>query len=172
MKKNGHRPDTSSDISRPDIKIRLSGDRLMRAEVRRQIHGGASPDSPIILPEDAAKHTPYHWLVDLEGLQGSTIPVRVEIAGDIILGVWRNTPPNPDLDLGIYSPEEKGVSRQHAILRPTQKHLYLIDLESTNGTYINSAPVTNAGVTEVHSGDIISLGVLSFTLRIVSQPKK
>src|SRR5687768_16749387 len=170
MKKDNHRMNTSSDISYPDLKIRASGDRLMRADVRRALHGSESAAPAIILPEDPSQHTAHRWLIEIHGLQGASVPIRIEVAGDVVLGVYRGNDLAPDFDFGIYCPDEKGVSRQHAILRPTQKRLYLIDLESKNGTRINNIQISSATVNEVHDGDMISLGVLSFTLNIIGMP--
>jgi hypothetical protein len=170
MNNKSHRMNTSSDISYPDLKIRASGDRLMRADVRRALHGAEEAGPAILLPEDPDLHTEHHWMVEIHGLQGATVPIRIEIAGDVVLGVFRGNPPAPDFDFGIYCPDEKGVSRHHAILRPTRKRLYLIDLESKNGTRINNIPISSATVNEVHDGDMISLGVLSFTLNITGTP--
>jgi hypothetical protein len=164
------RMNTSSDISRQDFKIRSSGDRLMRANVRRAAQDAENALPPLVLPEDPSRWGPYHWVIEIDGLQGALGPIQIEIAGDVVLGTWRGSPPGPDFDLGIYCTDEKGVSRQHAILRPTQKRLYLIDLESKNGTRINNIPLSSAAVNEVHDGSIISLGVLTFSLKILSVP--
>lgn len=170
MTKDQHRMNTSSDISYPDLKIRASGDRLMRADVRRALHGAEEAGPAILLPESPGRQTPHHWLIEIRGLRGAVVPIRINVAGDVVLGVYRGKDLAPDFDFGIYCPDEKGVSRHHAILRPTQKRLYLIDLESKNGTRINNIPISSTTVNEVHDGDMISLGVLSFTLNILQMP--
>lgn len=143
----------------------------MRADVRRALHGADAAAGPaILLPEDPTRQIAPRWQIEIHGLIGATVPIRIEVAGDVILGVYRGNDLAPDFDFGIYCPDEKGVSRHHAILRPTQKRLYLIDLESKNGTRINNIPISSATVNEIHDGDMISLGILSFTVNIVAMP--
>jgi hypothetical protein len=110
------------------------------------------------------------WQLELCGL--AKTPLTFEIVADVVLGVNRGLPEGPDLDLGPYSAESKGVSRRHALLRPTWNHLFLIDLESTNGTRINSIWVTAGMAKDVRKGDIISLGKLSFTICSVVAPRR
>lgn len=170
--KNGNRPNTSSDVSRPDLKIRISGDRLRRADLRRKDSGILNFSQTMVLPADPARQCPHHWLIVIEGVQGASKSIRVEVAGDVIMGVWRgDSSPQPDLDFGLYSSEEKGVSRHHAVLRPSRNRLYLIDLGSRNGTFINNMPVSEVAANEVQDGDIISLSVLSFTVKILQKPE-
>jgi hypothetical protein len=163
--------DTNSNISRADLKIRLSGDRLMRADVRRRMYSVDHAEEFTILPEDPERQHEYHWFIEFDGLSGALAPVRLDIAGDVVMGVWRGADISPDLDLGIYCSEEKGVSRQHAMLRPSKTRLYLIDLDSTNGTRVNQAPVSRTMVKELHDLDMVSLGILTFTLRIIAPPQ-
>jgi hypothetical protein len=42
----------------------------------------------------------------------------------------------PDLDLNPYGATMRGVSRIHARLYMQDKHLYIVDMHSTNGTYV------------------------------------
>lgn len=88
--------------------------------------------------------------------------VRLQIVGGarepyegrapLILGRDRNA------DLVLHDPE---VSRRHARLESHEGLLYLVDLDSSNGTFLNGRRVTEA--IEVRAGDEIDVG----TTRVV-----
>src|SRR5258708_28915334 len=67
-------------------------------------------------------------------------PVLMDVAQELLLG--RFTPDNhvePRLDLTSYGALEGGVSRLHATLRRTaMRRLEILDLGSTNGTWLNA----------------------------------
>ena len=58
--------------------------------------------------------------------------------------------------------EGRGTSRHHAQIRAVHGHIYLMDLSSTNGTYLNGQRVTESILKD---GDIISLGSVQFVFR-------
>ncbi|MGD9645016.1 MAG: GGDEF domain-containing protein [Pirellulales bacterium] len=58
--------------------------------------------------------------------------------------------PGCDLELA-----DTGVSREHARLEPNTEGVLLVDLNSTNGTYLNDAPITRH---RLDSGDRIRVG--------------
>lgn len=60
-------------------------------------------------------------------------------------------------DCDIVLERDSDVSRYHARLESDNDMLFLRDLESTNGTFLNGAPVR--GSIEVRTGDEIDLGV-------------
>lgn len=66
--------------------------------------------------------------------------------------------------------DDEGVSREHAKLVITEEMVNLLDLQSTNGTYVNGAPVDVAVVRE---GDRIHVGpdvMLRFAYRDPDAP--
>jgi pSer/pThr/pTyr-binding forkhead associated (FHA) protein len=70
----------------------------------------------------------------------------------------------PDVNLSAYGAREKGVSRKHALLRVDRRQLLLIDLGSSNGTWLNGAQLTANEPVRLESGDEIRLG--KFPLRV------
>ena len=103
-------------------------------------------------------------------------PVRVTIGldlfGDVVLGRGRGDEDEQvDIDLSNLDAGKLGVSRRHALLRPTPNKLFLIDLESTNGTYVNTLPIGRGMAQEIKSGDTIALAGLSFDVEFVPIPK-
>jgi len=67
----------------------------------------------------------------------------------------------PDVDLGPYGGGQAGVSRHHAQLLCHSEGFLLDDLNSTNGTFVNSVPVTPGQPARVRSGDVILCGQFS-----------
>ncbi len=93
----------------------------------------------------------------------------LDINGEIILG--RNGDDESDIiDLNPYEAAELGVSRQHLKIRPTSSHLFLIDLESTNGTLRNGRSIGSHIPSRLISGDTITIGSLKFIVHIVGRP--
>ena len=73
-----------------------------------------------------------------------------------------NQPIMPDVDLTPYKAYENGVSRLHAVIRRSEKRVILMDLGSSNGTYINGGRISPNVHQVLHQGDLISIGKLKF----------
>ncbi|MDW8325929.1 MAG: FHA domain-containing protein [Anaerolineales bacterium] len=71
----------------------------------------------------------------------------------------------PDVNLSAYGAREKGVSRKHALLRVDRRQLLLMDLGSSNGTWLNGTPLTANEPVRLESGDEIRLGRLLLRIR-------
>jgi hypothetical protein len=64
----------------------------------------------------------------------------------------------PDVDLTAYGGLEKGVSRIHAAIERRDNLLTLIDLESSNGTYLNGYRLPPNEPFALREGDEVHLG--------------
>jgi tRNA A-37 threonylcarbamoyl transferase component Bud32 len=76
--------------------------------------------------------------------------------GEVLIG--RGDPhvtPPPDVDLGPHGGGQAGVSRRHARLLYAAEGWMLEDLNSTNGTFLNSAPVLPGHPVSIRTGDIL-----------------
>lgn len=60
--------------------------------------------------------------------------------------------------------QDKRLSRRHAAIRYANRTFYLVDLGSSNGTYINGEPIRRCTI--LKDGDRIRLGSLSFSFFI------
>ena len=67
-------------------------------------------------------------------------------------------------DLTIDNPN---ISSEHAKITHENNAYYIIDLKSTNGTFVNFNPIK--GKTKIHEGDKITLGVYTFEFSINQQ---
>lgn len=70
----------------------------------------------------------------------------------------------PDIDLSLYGAEEHGVSRIHAEVLLKPDGIYIIDLDSANGTKVNGTRIKTITPVHLRHGDIIQLGGLSVQL--------
>ena len=67
----------------------------------------------------------------------------------------------PDVDLSAYNAYENGVSRLHAVVkRDAGNHALVMDLGSSNGTYVNGRRINPHVEEPLNHGDIIALGKL------------
>lgn len=72
---------------------------------------------------------------------------------------------NPDVNFSAHGGRERGVSRKHALLRVDRRQLLLMDLGSSNGTWLNGTQLTANEPIRLESGDEIRLGKLPLKIR-------
>lgn len=88
-------------------------------------------------------------------------PVTVEPAQRVIFGRSDdNSTVKPDVDFASYGAIEKGVSRQHAALEVNEDTLMLLDVGSSNGTYLNGQRLLPNQPRVLRDGDEVRLGKL------------
>ena len=75
---------------------------------------------------------------------------RADVEGDFF----------PELDLTDFNGGQKGVSRHHAAFEASKLGTVLIDLDSTNGTYLNSFRLPGKRPYLIKDGDEIRFGDL------------
>jgi len=66
----------------------------------------------------------------------------------------------PDIDLTPYQAYASGVSRLHAVVKRESEHVMVMDLGSSNGTYINGRRINPHVEESLSHGDIVALGKL------------
>jgi CheY-like chemotaxis protein len=110
------------------------------------------------------------WVVELQ-VHSTPLTLRVGLNQQIILGRQdATTGTYPDLDLSPYEGLRMGVSRQHAAVRAEADRLLLIDLHSTNGTYVNGQRLQPEQPYRLRHGDEIHLGHVRVDIRLVVVP--
>lgn len=74
-------------------------------------------------------------------VEKSPVVLKIEISEPFILGRNLENAKGKQgeviIDLTSFEAFEKGVSRQHAVLRPVESGYEIADLDSTNGTWVN-----------------------------------
>src|SRR5829696_881289 len=66
----------------------------------------------------------------------------------------------PDIDLTPYQAYASGVSRLHAVVKRDAEHVLVMDLGSSNGTYVNGRRINPHVEESLTHGDILALGKL------------
>lgn len=114
---------------------------------------------------------PKRWRIRLNfAAPAPTITVGLDIYADVILGRGSKAGNSPDVDLTNLNASNLGVSRRHAMLRPTLNRLFLIDRQSTNGSFVNTIPIGKGMAQRLNTGDTVSLAGLTFEVEIVLTP--
>jgi pSer/pThr/pTyr-binding forkhead associated (FHA) protein len=72
----------------------------------------------------------------------------------------------PDVDLTSYNAYANGVSRLHAAIKLVNNRIVVVDLGSSNGTYLNGVRLSPYIETPVSHGDLIYLGKLKIQVLI------
>jgi pSer/pThr/pTyr-binding forkhead associated (FHA) protein len=95
------------------------------------------------------------------------LSVMMKPAERLILGRQSgHLPDRPDLDLGRFNAVEHGISRIHAVLECNENGIYLMDLGSRNGTFINNMPLTPFNPHLLRHDDSVGLGKLTVTVAL------
>lgn len=95
--------------------------------------------------------------------------IRVPLIADKIFILGRDQSTKPlgnmlNIDLTNYNAIQQGVSRYHAGLQLEKSLLFVTDLESTNGTWLNGEPLPPYQKRLVRDGDELQLGNLIIKL--------
>ncbi len=76
----------------------------------------------------------------------------------------RPAPKSNFLDFSQYDAAARSVSRIHAQLHMDQSRLYITDLDSTNGTFVNEKRISPHRAVQLRSGDTLMLGKLRISV--------
>jgi hypothetical protein len=127
-----------------------------------------------VVPSNPEKHNArtngHPWQIMLELVGDTTQPKAFEVYGDVVVG--SNNQEDPDLDVNLVSWHgyNRGVSRRHAMLRPSLHKLFILDLRSTNGTHINGLPLGVGWAYALKDSDLITLAQLHLRFRLYRTP--
>ena len=70
----------------------------------------------------------------------------------------------PDIDLTPYQAYASGVSRLHAVVKRENNRVVVMDLGSSNGTYVNGRRLNPHTEETLSHGDIVALGKLKIQI--------
>ncbi|GAB5494853.1 MAG: hypothetical protein Phog2KO_50680 [Phototrophicaceae bacterium] len=89
-----------------------------------------------------------------------------DVQGELVVGRADNvTDYQPDIDLTPHGAYRLGLSRRHAIILRQGNAIFVKDLKSRNGTFVNGTAVIPSGnPTLLHNGDDIRFGNLTMHL--------
>ena len=102
-------------------------------------------------------------------LDGQECLLDFSITPKIVLGRRDvSSPTTPDLDLSPFGAMSHGVSRIHATLERIETTITIMDMASSNGTYVNRKLLSNYQPHVLHDGDEIRLGKLTLNIHFMS----
>ncbi|GAB4482048.1 MAG: FHA domain-containing protein [Anaerolineales bacterium] len=78
--------------------------------------------------------------------------------------VSENQPIMPDVDMTPYRAYDHGVSRLHAVIKSINGQTIVMDLGSSNGTYLNGTRLTPNVENPLRHGDVVALGKLKMQI--------
>lgn len=126
---------------------------------------------PLIVSErDRALLPEKPWRVILSFVEDPTQHLALELHGDTVFGASEESDPDLDVNLASFKDNQRGVSQRHLKLRPGRDKLFVLDLGSTNGTYVNGTPLGKASAQALQDGDLITLGRLHLRVKIAQHP--
>jgi pSer/pThr/pTyr-binding forkhead associated (FHA) protein len=120
-------------------------------------------------PQDSLDSTRHILLQFLP----SALVIPVSLSAPVVLGRHASsnqTRPNDLLDLSHLDANRRGVSRQHCQLERQSGSLFITDLNSTNGTYLNGTRLTAYKPYRLADGDRLILSTLHCTVVFVTTP--
>ncbi|MGZ9164488.1 MAG: FHA domain-containing protein [Anaerolineales bacterium] len=123
-------------------------DEQIESELKRK---GPRPEAPVI-PANS-------WLSLHLMDSGKILPLASR--NEFTLGrLSEGQPIMPDIDLTPYQAYASGVSRLHAVVKRDVNRVMVMDLGSSNGTYLNGRRLNPHTEESLNHGDIVALGKL------------
>ena len=141
------------------VDARLSTHKIQTAEARLEMQ--YTPEKPVSTPAVPLQSWISLYLVE----SGQILPLADRT--EFTLGrSAEGQPIVPDVDLSAYNAYANGVSRLHAAIKLVNNRIVVVDLGSSNGTYLNSVRLSPYIETPVSHGDLIFLGKLKIQVLI------
>lgn len=164
--------DASQAISCPVCGLLNRPGELSCARCGSMLVAGAATKK---LKEESQPSRPATWPTG-EVIVTDQEPITFEIDGQELLlpseevftvGRMSDIPgdPQPDVDLTPYGAGDKGVSRKHIKIKRKNILVYVADLGSTNGTYLNGRKLIANAERLLRNGDELQLGRLKVRVR-------
>lgn len=97
-------------------------------------------------------------------LMGDSKPIAVLQGNEIVLGRQTSEGPSNIFDLSPFGAFEMGVSRQHVLVRKLKGGYEIIDLNSTNGTWLNDSQLVPNRPYPVQSDIQLRIGKMALFL--------
>lgn len=92
---------------------------------------------------------------------------RIELRNDVsyLLGRFSKSKPGSNhIDLDPFGARDKGVSRIHAQIHMANNRLYITDMESTNGTYVDGTQIAPNQQHQLRQGSNLILGRMNIQI--------
>jgi predicted component of type VI protein secretion system len=135
--------------------MQLTGiDPIVTQNISEEIDELTEDIKTAVFPKDVDSWASIH-LVD----SGQILPLADR--SEFTLGrVSEAQPIMPDIDLTPYQAYASGVSRLHAVIKREREQVFVMDLGSSNGTYVNGKRLKPNTKQLLNHGNMLSLGKL------------
>lgn len=127
------------------------GEDLTSVESMPTVMFASTPEEPGIMLVVTKTAEAIHLRLDARNILGRYDPDRSQ---------------QPDVDLSDYRAFEHGVSSRHAVIQHTPEGVQIVDLGSTNGTYVNGRRLVPNQYYVLNDGDEIRFSRLVTRIRI------
>jgi hypothetical protein len=131
-------------------------------------HCGASLDLTSAKTAEKEAQPPGEYASPSNGLAfylaGSTTPIATTVDQEFVLGRKTEGESEPLVDLSNPDGFAMGVSRRHAMIRPGENGYVIIDLNSSNGTWLNGKILVPTQPYDLPSGGLVQLGRLKLVV--------
>ncbi len=146
-------PPQHAEIHAPPMDNEDEDRTYTRQDLGLFLQPGGGPTGNI----DLAEQIPIYFEI-----QGKT--VALPVAELIIVGrTAPNSPCRPEVDLSAFEGERKTISRQHIRLKRKGTLVYVADLGSANGSWLNGKRLR--GERLLRDGDALTLGTVQVRIR-------
>lgn len=110
------------------------------------------------------------WVIEFR-LPHSAESIKVQLENQLILGRRDDqSSTQPDIDLGAYGAEDKGVSRRHAAIVVEDNQMMVMDLNSGNGTFLNDVKLEPNVRHPLRNDDHLKLGLMQIDVNVIISP--
>ncbi|NDJ33055.1 MAG: response regulator [Chloroflexi bacterium] len=140
----------------------------MQAAFQRQVNFAQIPYTR--LPVDSTTPRGYSWRIALVPARREHEAIGIHLLDEITIGRHDPDGLTVDLDLTPFDAATYGVSRQHAMIKFDAHNLYLHDIGSVNGSFVNFTRAFLGRPLTLHDLDVISFGKLFFQLKVIEKP--
>jgi len=142
-----------------DCGMQLTGiDPIVTQNISEEMAELTEDIKTAVLPKDLDAWASIH-LVD----SGQILPLADR--AEFTLGrISEAQPIMPDIDLTPYQAYASGVSRLHAVIKHEREQVYVMDLGSSNGTYLNGKRLKPNTKQILSHGNMLALGKLKIQI--------
>ncbi len=158
----------------PNCKSQESDGTIFCSECGTQLVQADSAQTQKLSPDSDELQGSVFYIDEMPNQGATWISLHLLETGDIIpiaerseftLGrLSENQPIEPDIDLTPFKAFDNGVSRLHAVIRHNQGNIVIVDLGSSNGTYVNGLRIMPNMEQPLRHGDIVALGKLKMQI--------
>jgi FHA domain len=130
----------------------------------KKIGDAKDPTAPKVAPVGAAFVEEQRPIVlDINGIH-----VTLPVGESVIVGRMSEVPGDlrPDINLNAFDATELGVSRLHVKITRVRDLTHVLDLNSSNGTYLNGRRLVPSCPRILRNGDELQLGRLKAKVRL------